>query len=147
MAWYATKTWAAGDPLTGVELTEYLREDFLLHRGDPQWLYPLLLNGWKNYGGGLAQISYRMAAGSFIQIRGMVMSTFSGQVIAFQNPPTTNRIVHIQYSPKYVSSQAVISNLNYGRIDIWTNGDIGAVIGSYQYIDLSGCSFRANWTG
>ena len=71
MSWTATKTWAIGDPWTATDADLYLRDDANYLKGDPQWLYPNLLNSWVPYGGGYQGASYRRY-GDLIQMRGLI---------------------------------------------------------------------------
>jgi hypothetical protein len=111
-------------------------------KGDPQWLYPVLLNGWANYGSGLAQASYR-TVGNVVQLRGTVKSTNPGQIIAYQSPPNTNKIIKAIYGPPFISSFIVVSNNAAGRVDVWPDGSVAAVAGYYPWFALDSIVFRA----
>ncbi|WII36382.1 hypothetical protein [Paenibacillus thiaminolyticus] len=103
----------------------------------PQWIAPILLNGWVNYYS-YSPVGYYKNEEGIVRIRGLVKSGANGVPI-FNLP--------IGYRPRYLSEHSTVTKNNagilLGNLEI---GPIGTVIpysGGNEFVSLDGITFLA----
>lgn len=95
---------------------------------------PTLLNSWVNLGSSYSAAGYCKAEDGVVRLKGNVKS---GSGI-----PTTIFTLPDGYRPSEILSFSVESNGAFGAVQISTNGNVQATVGSTTRLSLDGISFR-----
>lgn len=101
------------------------------------WIYPLLSNGWVNFGAPYSTAAYRKLSDGTIEFKGTIKKAASatpGEKL-FNLPAGFRPIEYRIYS--------TLSNNGIGRIDVQSNGDVVFGAGSNLWISLDNIRFVA----
>lgn len=93
-------------------------------------------NSWVNYGSGYTDAQYFKDQFGVVHLRGLVKSGTVGTVPIFTLP--------VGYRPGKHHLIPACSNSSYGQVNIETNGEVWAQVGSNIWFSLDGVSFRAD---
>jgi hypothetical protein len=109
-------------------------------REQDYWRAPSLLNSWINYVSGTHEDAGYKKENGWVYIRGLVSSG------TFHATATTGRIFLLPAGFRPVTNQlifCVLSNSTDGRVDIFTDGSVQAVLGASAWVNLTGIMFQA----
>ncbi|TQK53835.1 hypothetical protein FB479_10848 [Brevibacillus sp. AG162] len=104
-----------------------------------QWIAPVLLNGWVNYGAGYSSAGYFKDDFGIVHLRGMIKGgTVGGTVPAFKLPAG--------YRPNvshYFSASSYNGTIVFSSIEVGSNGYIVVSTGGNSWLSMDGITFRA----
>lgn len=96
---------------------------------DTEWQYPVLTNGWVNYGSVYGPARYRMLPNGIVMVEGLVKSgTLSLGTPIFTLPEG--------YRPAQRILNQMIAGGSMSRMDIYTSGIISGTGGSNGWVSL-----------
>ena len=104
------------------------------HSKQQDWLTPTMLNGWVNYGSGLATCQYMKDSSGFVHLKGLVKNgTMNTSVFTLP----------VGYRPLDILHIGTASNNAYGQSEVYPSGDVWLDRGSNVWVSLSNVIFKA----
>jgi hypothetical protein len=102
------------------------------------FIVPTLLNNWVNYDvpNGYATAAYYKDKENRVQLKGLIKDGLTSNGTVLFNLP-------VGYRPTEIMIFVVVNGDSFGRVDVYTSGDVKIVSGGNSYLSLDGITFRA----
>lgn len=105
------------------------------HLASTEWIAPTLLNGWVNYGGGLATAGYRKDTHGYVRIKGNIKNgTTATNTVLFTLPEGYRPLEHRYF--------AVYNGTSAANVVVYSTGDVCIISGSAAGLGLDNIVFE-----
>ena len=104
------------------------------------WQDATLINGWANFGAPFHAVGYNLDSLGVVRLRGVAYGTASTGTVIFTLPDILRPLDRLILG---VATGGVSYALQFGRVDVLTDGSVEFLSGGLYFVSFDGLSFVA----